>query len=207
MVHNSRFVPPWQTPSPWLADEEVPAKADPTPGDPARSTIAGGIAGLVGGWAALGLAEWLVDRDRLGEYVRVALGSGSVAVGLPRGSVWLFIAFAGLAGMLAGAGFGRLTRRLHGLVARLVFGAVLAPSVWIAVYAFGLVRFVPRHAELVPFVPWLLGALAFGVCVALARPVLPRSARAASVGAVLDDVSTSRHPSATASFLLLRRKA
>jgi hypothetical protein len=206
MVHESRFVPPWQTPSPWLADEEVAAPpSDPTPGDPARSTVAGGIAGLVGGWAALGLAEWLVDRDRLGEYVRVALGSGSVAVGLPRGSVWLVIAFAGLAGMLAGAGFGRLTRRLHGLVARLVFGAVLAPSVWIAVYAFGLTRFVPRHAEIVPFVPWLLGAVVFGLCVAVAKPVVRRSVRAA--GAVLDEVVTARHPAATASFLLVRRKA
>jgi hypothetical protein len=212
MVPDSRLVVPWQSPSSWLDadDEDDVAPLEPVPGDPARSAIAGACAGLLGAWLALGLVEGLENHTRLVEYLRVAIGSAS-SMDTSAASVWKVIALAGLAGMLPGAGLGWLMRRLHGLVARVVFGAVLVPSVWIAVDAFGIQRFAPRYAELVPFVPWLLGAVAYGVCVALVRPVVARStsSRQRRLRESQDDVPSFRvnAPSATASFLLLRRKA
>ena len=212
MVHTSRLVLPRQRQSSWLDadDADDVAPLEPLPGDPARSAIAGACAGLLGAWLALGLVEGLENQTRLVEYLRVAIGSASSMDASPT-SVWRVIALAGLAGILPGAGLGWLMRRLHRPLARVVFGAVLVPSVWIAVDAFGIQRFAPRYAELVPFVPWLLGAAVYGVCVALVRPVVARSAksRQRQLRESLDDVPSFRvsAPSATASFLLLRRKA
>ncbi len=210
MVHSSRLVLPR---SPWLdaAEADVTTKVEPLPGDPRRSSVAGAVAGLLGGWLALALEQGLQDQARLGEYLRVALGSGSVEVAATPGAVWVVIAYVGLAGMVSGAGLGWLMRRLHGFVGRIVFGAVLVPSVWIAVDAFGLLRFAPRLTGFVPFVPCLFGAVAYGICVALARPVAARSPDPwTRPDAPLEDLPTRdvavRDPAVTDSFLLLRRK-
>jgi hypothetical protein len=212
MVHDSRPIS-WQPQSSWLdaaEDDRVASIQERPPGHPTRSALAGAAFGAVGGWVALGVAQGLEDRARLVEHARVALGYTSFAVSASPRVVWLVVAFAAVLGMLLGAGLGWLMRRLHGLPARVVFAAVLVPSVWIAVDAFGLVRFAPHLAEHIPFVPWLLGAAVYGVCAALALPVVPRSAPSRKPRLeLLDDLPTSRrqNPGVTDSFLLLRRKA
>jgi hypothetical protein len=212
MVHPSRTYLRWQPQSSWLEagdDDEVPS-SEPTPGDPARTAIAGAVAGVVGAWLALAIAQGVHDPARLVEYLRVAVG-GTSTLDVTPGSVWMAVVLVGFAGWLPGAGLAWLMRRLHGVVGRLVFGAIFVPSLWIAFDAFGLLRLLPRHAELVPFVPWLLGAVAYGVCVALVRPVTPPSPPIEeSPIQPLDDVWTFDPPSSAssgASFLLLRRKA
>jgi hypothetical protein len=213
MVSNPRLIP-WQPPPSWAGatDANEVRPLGPVPGDPARSALAGGVAGVLGAWLAFAIAEGIEDRARLVAYLRVAVGQGSSAAvssaAASPATVWLAIALVGVLGLLPGAGLGWLMRRLHGAVARVVFGAVLVPSVWIAIDAFGLLRFAPRLADLVPFVPWLAGAVAYGVSVALAGPIAPRLAPTASDP--LDDIlSLSRGGSVRppVSFPLLRRKA
>jgi hypothetical protein len=216
MMHNSRLVLPWQPQSTWLdtTDEEAPS-AEPTPGDPARSAVAGGVMGAIAGCVALAVAEGVQDRAGLYDDLRAALGSVSPE-GPTTGSIWLVILLAGLSGALSGAGLHWLMRRLHAIPGRLVFGAVLIPSLWIAVDAFGLLRFVPRLADAMPFFPWLVGATVYGACVALVRPVAPRAGLAEPVAAEplypepepLDDVGSLDFPAWDEgdSFLLVRRK-
>jgi hypothetical protein len=191
----------WQARSSWMdavdaGELETPAMREPVPGDFARSVFAGGVAGALGGVIALGAACAVFDRARLVEQTRVAVGYAS-SLSVTAGSLWLRVGCAVIAGMLLGAALGGLTRRLHGRLGRLVFGAVLVPALWIAVDAFALVRFAPRLAAFVPFLPGLVAAVVFGICATLVRPILPRWVR------------SEVRPSATgtASFPLVRRRS
>jgi hypothetical protein len=176
--------------------------------DPARSSLAGALAGVAGGVLALGLADAAANRARFVEHARIVLGQGH-SVGLATPAMTReWIAFAALVGLLAGALFGRLTRRLFPLVPRVLFGVVLVPSLWTMVYAFGVLRFAPRLALVGPFGPTLLGALAFGLCVALARPIRRRSS---VIFEIVDEGASESSPlapssSATGSFPLIRRR-
>jgi hypothetical protein len=206
---NSHATPPstWHPRSSWSdpgfdpdtgpESERDPRKAsEPIPGAPLPTALAGAAAGAVGGILALGTADLVLGRGRLLAHLELAIGRASSLVGSSQQTVWLRVAFAALIGMFAGAGLAWLMRRLHSRIARVVFGAVLVPSLWIAFDAFALARFAPRLAELVPFLPCLLGALAYGVSVALVRPVVPRWARQ----------RFSVPAGGTASFLLVRRR-
>jgi len=182
MVTNPRFAQ-WQHPSSsWgdVADTGMARSFGPVPGDPVRSAIGGAVAGVAGAWLGVAIAQGFDDPSKLGLSLQAAVGRGPLA-GPSAGSVWLVIAIAAFLGMLPGAGLGWLMRRLHGLFPRLVFGAVLVPSVWIAVDAFGFLRFAPRLADHA-FVPWLLGAVAYGACIACAGPVGLRKPRPWELG-------------------------
>ena len=197
MNSHARFPSTWQVEPSWVDPEELaPSIHEPVPGDPLRSAMAGGAAGFLCGIMALGVMGAVNDRVRLVEQARVAFGSASTLPGVTLESVWMRVGIAAIAGMFVGTALGVLTRRLHGRFARAVFGAVLVPSLWIALDAFALVRFAPRLAAFVPFVPGLVAALVFGVCVALVRPVLPRWVR----------FQAKPSPNGTASFLLVRRR-
>jgi hypothetical protein len=178
-------------------------------GDAARSSLAGAIAGVIGGVLALGLADWSASHARFVEHARLVLGqSSSLRLSTP-GVTREWILLAALVGLLAGALFGRLTRRLFPVVPRVLFGMVLVPSLWTLVYAFVILRFVPGLALVAPFVPTVLGALVFGLCVALARPIRRRSS---VIVEVVDpeeryEPATPLPPAtATASFPLIRRR-
>jgi hypothetical protein len=118
------------------------------------STILGSVGGAVGGVIAV-----LIDE-------RLALGFAATEARL---GVALSV------GAVLGGVFGRLTRRLFRVLARILFGAILAPALWLLVYAFAIKRFAPHFADILPFGPSVVGALAYGVCVGLIPPLRTRS--------------------------------
>ncbi len=144
------------------------------PGDAELSARAGAIAGAVGGALALAIADAMVSHARFVEHTRVALeGRWSLAL---EGAmlVRVGILLAAVFGAILGAFLGRLTRRLSPLGARLVFDAVLVAALCTILYAYVVPRYAPALAHVIPFAAAVLGALAYGVCVALAPPVRAR---------------------------------
>jgi hypothetical protein len=117
-----------------------------------------------------------VDHDQFTDHFRIALGQiASVATNpmVVRGAV----ALAAVVGALLGWLLGRLTRRLFPLLPRIFFGATLAPALCTLVYAFVLLRVAPSVVHAVPFMASALGAMAYGVCVALVPPIRRRPTR------------------------------
>lgn len=89
--------------------------------------------------------------------------------GLGSGPVLQFITPA-LVGAIAGLPLGLLTRRLLKLVPRLLFFALFMVAVWILVDALVIPRLAPAMSQRLPFIPLMVGAIAYGVCLAIARP-------------------------------------
>jgi hypothetical protein len=142
----------------------------PYAGHPMWSAAGGAAVGAAAGLFVLALVDWRIEPARFADHLRGLFSEGS------RLAVWTIVATA-LGGALLGGSFGRLTRRLFPLVPRILEGAVLVPALCIVVYAFGLRRFAPHVAQSVPFLWSLLGAIVFGVCVALVPPIRPRRVR------------------------------
>jgi hypothetical protein len=171
MSSQARLILPWQ-PDAWSEDEEseVPAATPAVVADPLRAAFAGAVAGALGGLIALVLAVGAIDGTRLAVATRIAFGQAAALPGLTPQTLWLNVATAAAVGMVVGAGLGALMRRLRGRVARVIFGAVLVPSLWIVFDAFVLRRYAPHLAARAPFLPWLVGAVVYGACIGVARP-------------------------------------
>jgi hypothetical protein len=75
------------------------------------------------------------------------------------------------AGVVLGAGFGRTTRRLMRLFARVAFGAIEAVSLWLVLYVFVLLRFAPASTAAIPFGLTAAAALLYGACVGAVPPM------------------------------------
>jgi hypothetical protein len=133
-------------------------------GHPTWSAAGGAAVGALAGLLVLAFIDWRVDPERFAAHVRGMFGAGPRIVG------WALLATC-LGGALLGGSFGRLTRRLFPVVPRIVEGAVLVPALCIVIYAFGLPRYAPYVAESVPFLWSFVGALAFGICIALVPPI------------------------------------
>jgi hypothetical protein len=144
-------------------------------GHPIWSAAGGAAVGALAALLVLAFVDWRSDPAGFTAHLR---GIFSEDLGVTARAVLV----SGLAGALLGGSFGRLTRRLFPMAARIVEGAVLLPALCIVVYAFGLQRYAPRVAESVPFFWSFLGALAFGVSIALVPPLRPRSLRVGPPG-------------------------
>jgi hypothetical protein len=81
------------------------------------------------------------------------------------------------AGVVLGAAFGRITRRLRRLFARVAFGAIEAVSLWLLLYAFVLLRFAPASTAAIPFGLTAAAALLYGACVGAVPPMRVRYER------------------------------
>jgi hypothetical protein len=79
-----------------------------------------------------------------------------------------------LLGMVAGAPLGYLARRLVRVGPRLLFFALFMPTLWTFVQACVMAQLAPQLASMLPFGPLVLGALAYGTCLALIPPVRAR---------------------------------
>jgi hypothetical protein len=139
------------------------------------ATLFGVVAGALGGLAMLKAAEHLLLRQESSLDLTALLGSSVARLNVGVGSVHeQGLALAMVAGALAGALFGFLARRLLRVGPRLLFFWLVAPITWIFVQAVVMSRLAPHLTTSLPLVPLLLGALAYGTCIAIIPPVRAR---------------------------------
>jgi len=145
----------------------VPARL----GAPLRSAVAGAVAGCVGGVLALVSADAAISRARLALHVRILLGQAPSLGHATPTTTREVLGVAAVVGLVLGAVFGRLMRRLFPVLPRLVFGTVLSATSCTVLYAFVLLRYAPWLAGPIPFLPCLLGAVAYGLSIGVAPPI------------------------------------
>jgi hypothetical protein len=150
-LRDEWFHRPSGSPSPpeWSS---APPPARPA-GDPLWSTVTGGVGGLIGATA-------VVFMRGIDPRVHPATGVA-----------------AAIAGALLGGLFGRVTRRLVRVIPRIALGAIFASVIWLALYSFVIVSFVPWWTTTAPLAPSIVDALVFGACVGLLPPARVRSER------------------------------
>jgi hypothetical protein len=134
--------------------------------DRRAATLLGTLGGAFGGAAMLLVARammmhggGLVDPAiSLGEHVPLQSSVPPQVVGL---------AIAVLSGAFLGALLGRSTWRVTRVAARLLFFSILLPAVWLCAQALVVSHLNPASAASMPFVPFLVGSLAFAAFVAI----------------------------------------
>lgn len=167
----------------WLAQQPIsswlPSSHHHEPPRPSgglgSAAVFGAIAGGVGGAAMFAAARAVGQLEHIpGDFAAdlarhltpAALGSlGSAASGLVS-----VIAIGALAGLL----FGMLTRHLLRVLPRMLFFGLLMPILWILLQAFVVRRFMPALAGSLPLLPLSAGAVVYGLCLAVARPLRAR---------------------------------
>jgi hypothetical protein len=140
------------------------------------STLIGLVCGGIGGVAMLAIAEYVAKQLRFDGDVVLAVGTPLPHQLLGGVRAAAAVIFA-IVGAVVGAIFGRLTRRLFKVLPRIFFAAVLACALWTLVQGFVLGRFAPALAQALPFGPMILGAVAYGACVAVVPPPRARAGR------------------------------
>jgi hypothetical protein len=134
------------------------------------ATLLSGLAGGIGGVAMLLVARALMLRQGSLDPA-VALGD-RIAVhsqGVPAHLVGMGIAAA--IGAVIGAILGRFTWRVGRVLPRLLFFAILAPTVWLFAQVFLIGRMQKDAVSMLPAGPFLMGSLAYALCLAI-LPVL-----------------------------------
>lgn len=148
--------PPLASVPPSIRPSDLPPAR--SAGAPLASAVAGMLGGMIGGTASL-VVYVAIARTRITyEHAALVVSAGAV--------------FGGL--------FGRVSRRLFRPTLRVVCAVALTLSSWLVAYAFVLTRFVPGFGRAVSFLPTILAALAYGVCVGAVPPVGTRSERGRS---------------------------
>ena len=195
MTTNADISGGWIEP---ISSRREQSSPDRAPGQIASSMVKGAVAGMLGGGLALAVTDRVANGPRFLAHVNAAVAF--------TGTAWVWLGAAAACGMVVGALFGGVTRRLIPIVPRVVFGAIFVPAAWTALYAFVLPRCAPWVVAHVAFAPALLGALVYGLCVAVARPSRPRPSKFEWFEAELaadERVGSAR----TESFPLTRRRA
>lgn len=134
----------------------------------APSAAFGLIAGGVGGVAMVGVTRGLLHIQHVSTGFLSALAPAALRGLGPAAAPEL--ATAALLGALAGLPLGLLTRRLLGVPARMLFFTLSMAAAWIGIQALIIPRVAPALSRHLPFLPLCAGAIAYGLCVALARP-------------------------------------
>jgi hypothetical protein len=136
------------------------------------AALFGAVTGAFGGFAMLAVAEYTLHVQgatvNLPELLSILVTRAGLDLGSARHEGF---AAAIVIGALLGAPLGYLARRLVRIVPRVLFFAILAPVAWIFVQACIMGRLTPGLATLLPFGPLVLGALAYGLCIALVPPI------------------------------------
>jgi hypothetical protein len=132
--------------------------------------------GLVGG--AAGALAMLYAASQVAKYLRLdvdivrTLGSAAPLAAFGNDGIRnAGFAVALAAGALVGAVLGLLLMYVLGVFSRVLIGAILGPVLWTLVHAFLLRRYTPMLAQALPFVPMAVGAVAYGICMAVIPPL------------------------------------
>lgn len=158
-----------------FAERRAPARPI---GHAGWAMLFGAVTGAVGGLAMLKAADQVLVMQHSSANLTALLSTSVAHLNLGIGGAHeQALAVAMAAGALAGALFGFLARRLLRIAPRLLFFWLAAPIVWIFVQAVVMSRVAPHLTTSLPLVPLLVGALAFGTCVALVPPVRARRER------------------------------
>ncbi len=139
------------------------------------ATLLGGGAGAFGGAAMLLVARALMMRRGSFADPAVALGERLHLGGAPPEVVGLALAVA--AGAFLGAILGRSTWRVNRVAPRILFFSILMPVVWLFAQVFLIGHMSRDSVSAVPFVPFLVGSLAYALFVA----VIPAARRAKAI--------------------------
>lgn len=131
--------------------------------------VTGLVCGAAGGVVMVLASAAVAQRYHANADVQGAIGRALGSLG-GRDPNLAALVLAAAVGALLGAVFGRMTRRLFKIPARMFFGAVLAPVLWLLIHAFVLLRFAPRMAEALPVGSMCIGALVYGLCVSVIPP-------------------------------------
>lgn len=132
------------------------------------SAAFGLIAGGVGGAAMVGVAQGLAHLEHVPTAFLSALTPAALR-GLGPAQAPALVA-AALAGAVVGLPLGLLTRRLLRLLPRVLFFALFMAAAWIGIQALIIPHVAPALSQHLPFLPLCAGAIAYGLCLALARP-------------------------------------
>ncbi len=138
------------------------------------ATALGAVAGGIGGALMLVTAQTFLDRQHSGVDAMAQLGAriGSfLPVAAPAA---LGIGAAVALGAVLGSLFGRLTWRVSRIVPRVLFFAILAPTIWIFAHAIIIGHLYRGPVSALPFAPFGIGALVYGLCLAI-LPALRRT--------------------------------
>jgi hypothetical protein len=134
--------------------------------DRRAATWLGALGGAFGGAAMLLVARAMMLHTgglsdpaiALGDHVPLQSSVPPQIVGL---------AIAVIAGTLLGALLGRSTWRVTRVAPRILFFSILLPAVWLCAQVVIVGRMSAASAMSVPFVPFLVGSLAFALFVAI----------------------------------------
>jgi hypothetical protein len=149
--------------------------ASHTEGRPAWAALFGLIGGAAGGPVMLYAARALAKQLRQDIDIVRTLGSAIPHAAFGDDGAWAGgLALAAGAGALVGLMLGALMQHVSRVAARIFIGLIIGPVLWIAVDAFALRHFAPTLAHALPVVPMIVGAAAYGACVALIPPLRRR---------------------------------
>lgn len=136
------------------------------------SMLLGGVAGSFGGAAMMLVARAMLFRSGSSLDPATALGERVHLAGSPPEVVGLGLAVA--IGAVIGVVLGRSTWRVTRVVPRILFFSILMPIVWLFAQVFLIGHMSRDHVSAVPFVPFLVGSLAYAFFVAVI-PAIRRS--------------------------------
>jgi hypothetical protein len=158
-------------------DQQRPSRLHRIARDAARSalwaTLLGGLGGGFGAALMLATAQSILTLRRstidvaqlagglVHRFVPMAPATHEIGIGVA-------IAFGALSGSL----LGRLTWRPARALPRLLFLSIVAPAAWLFAQAFIIGRF-----KALPLAPFIIGALVYGLCVAIVASIRPRRVR------------------------------
>jgi hypothetical protein len=143
--------------------------------DPLKSALAGAFGGIAGAIAAGACAAVA------GRYSHPPLTITDVANLIAPtlgGRIEVVIAAVAGAAVVCGAAFGYLMRHVYRPPARILFATILFPVLWTLVYAFVIGRLLPNATRPIPFVPFCVAAVVYGIFVAAAPPIRRKATKA-----------------------------
>jgi len=157
--------------------------------DRLHPAMAGAFAGGAAGIAMIAIADRMLharpDGYDLVQFAGRLVTDGRLE-GVEAQGAGFGVAFG--AGLVVGVVFALVTRHLRKFAPLLIWSLVVFPAVWTVLQAFVLPKTAPWLAAALPFVPMVVGSLAFAFVVALQLPLRKRRAPRPALEGFEDDL-------------------